>query len=52
MYVESDKDIVRGILDIAEEMHAELTSQDHLDDELVDRLREQGAEMGKLADQL
>ena len=52
MDVESDKDIVRDILDIAEEMHAELTSQDRLDDELVGRLRKQGAEMDRLADQL
>lgn len=47
-----DKDIGREILTIAEQMYADITNQDHLDDNLVSKLREQGKEMDRLADQL
>ena len=48
----SDKDIGRELLTVAEQMYADITSQDHLDDDLVRKLREQGEEMERLADQL
>lgn len=48
----SDEDIGREILAVAEQMYTDVTSQDHLDDDLVRKLREQGKEMDRLADQL
>ena len=48
----SDEDIGREILKIAEQMYADITDQDQLDDNTIHKLRQQGLEMEKLADQL
>ena len=50
--VASDKDVGRDILTVAEQMHADITSQDNLDDDLMRKLRKQGEELERLADQL
>ena len=48
----SDEDTGKEILAVAEQMYAEITGQDHLDDDLMSKLREHGEELDRLADQL
>ena len=47
-----DNEICRDILTIAEQMHDAVTGNDRLDDSMMSKLREQGKEMDRLADQL